>query len=72
MTPANLDELRKVKDPVERALAAAAYIAARKTAIEDARRIRDDAVRAVRKTHSISQTAKACGLSEATVKAITR
>lgn len=72
MTPRNLDELRAVKDPIARALAAAAYIAEREQAIETARRIRDDAVREVRKTLSISKTAVACGISEATVKAIKR
>lgn len=70
--PRNLDEVRAVTDPVARALAAAAYIEARESAIEEARRIRDAAVREVRKTLSISKTAAACGLSPATVKAVTR
>jgi AraC-like DNA-binding protein len=71
-TPANLDELRRVKDPAARALAAAAYIAAREEAIREARRIRDAAIVEYAKEHSISQTAKACGVSESTVKVVTR
>ena len=72
MTPRNLDELRSVRDPAERALAAKAYIAQREDAITAARRIRDDAIRVYSEAHSISETAAACGVSPATVKVVKR
>lgn len=72
MPPRNLEELRAVSDPAERAIAAKAYIEAREEAISEARQIRDEAIRAYAKTHSISETAAACGVSPATVKVVRR
>lgn len=72
MTPRNLAELRDIRDSAARALAAKDYIEARQEAIREARQIRDDAVRAYAETHSISETAAACGISPATVKVIRR
>jgi AraC-like DNA-binding protein len=72
VTPRNLDELRAVKDPARRAQDAAAYIVEREKAIKAARQIRDAAIVEYAKEHSISQTAKACGVSESTVKVVTR
>jgi DNA invertase Pin-like site-specific DNA recombinase len=67
-----LDELRAIREPAARAVAAKAYIEQREQAIKEARQIRDDAVRAYSKTHSISETANMCGVSQATVKVIRR
>jgi hypothetical protein len=72
MTPRNLQELRAIREPAARALAAKAYIEQREEAIKDARRIRDEAVLEYSETHSLSETAAACGISIGTVKVIRR
>lgn len=72
MTPRNLDELRAIREPAARAVAAKAYIEQREQAIKEARQLRDDAIRAYSETHSISETAVACEVSPATVKVIRR
>lgn len=70
--PGTLDELRAIRDPAARALAAKAYIERREQAIRDARAIRDDAIRRYSETHSLSQTAAACGVSVTVVKQVKR
>lgn len=70
--PGSLDELKSIKDPAERALAAKAYIERREQAIREARAIRDEAIRAYGDTHSLSQTASACGVSITVVKQVKR
>lgn len=44
MTPPNLDALRAIPDPADRAIAAGVYIAEREEAIRVARQIRDEAI----------------------------
>ena len=72
MTLHNLGELLAIRDSAARALAAAEYIAASEQAIRGARRIRDAAILEYSKAHSITETAKACGVSVATVKVVKR
>lgn len=66
--PRNLDELRAVRDPAQRALAAAAYIEQREQAIAEARSVRDDAIRALLGEHGPTKTARMCGVSVSHVK----
>lgn len=72
MTPRNLDELRAINDPAQRALAAAAYIVEREDAIRKAREIRDAAIKEFAEDHSIAATARACAVSVSTVKVVLR
>lgn len=70
--PANLTELKAVKSATERAIAAGAYITAREEAIAEARKVRDDAVRAVAAEVGPTKAAQACGVSLSLVKVVTR
>lgn len=71
-SPANLDALRAVVDPAERAQAALAYVAARQEAIAEARRIRDAAIRELVDDRGVTATAREVGLSVSQVKAVRR
>jgi len=69
--PRNLAELRKIRDPIERALAAKAYVAERQDAIRQANTVRDDAIRALLKAgNGVTATARACGVSVSHVKLV--
>ena len=70
MTIANLDELRKVKDPAERARAARDYITAREAAITEARKIRAGAIADLLKDHGVTEVARLCDVSVSTVKLV--
>lgn len=70
--PRTLDELRSVRDPLAQALAAKSYIERAEDAARQARRVRDAAIREYLKEHGPTETAKACGVSLATVKALRR
>lgn len=69
-SPANITELRALPSGVERIQAADAYIAARETAIREARTIRDGDVRALVAEHGPAEAARRAGLSLSTVKII--
>jgi len=68
VAPANLNELRAVRDPAARARAARAYVKARQDAIATALGIRDDAIRALLQDHGPSEVARLCDVSLSTVK----
>lgn len=66
--PRTLDDLRSVKDPATRAIAARAYVDQRREAIATALDIRDAAIREVLKLNGPSKTARMCKVSLSTVK----
>lgn len=68
--PANLDELRKISGVHSRVLAADRYIAAREQAIEQAREIRNAAIREIVDTYGVTETARLTGYHVSTIKAI--
>lgn len=70
--PGTLDQLRAIRDPAKQAQAAKAYIENGEAKLTEARRIRDEAVRALAKSHSKAEVARIAGLSLAMVKIITR
>lgn len=69
--PANLDELTAIRDPRDRALAAAAYIDQREKAIAIARGIRDGAIRGLLiKGYGPTAVARMCEVSVSQVKLV--
>lgn len=71
--PPNLDVLRHIPDPVERAVKALAYIAERKNALTEARRIRDDAIETLlHQGTDIPAIAAAVGMSIGHIKLVKR
>lgn len=64
MTTTSLAELRKL----------GAQVQAAERALSEARRVRDDAIRDVRRTtrHTVDEIAEAAAVSPATVKSVTR
>ena len=71
--PGTLDALKAITDPEEQALAATAYIAQRREAIEHALHIRDEAiVRLLRAGHGVTAVAKVTGMSTTHVKNVQR
>ena len=74
VTPRTLDELKAVKDPTARALAAKAYLEQGEEKLSQARRVRDLAIQEVLKDRDLTaaQVAAACGVSVSTVKALKR
>ena len=72
VTVDTLEQLRKVREPAARALAAKDYIQSGEQKLGQARDIRDAAVQEYLKSHTVAETAQACGLSESTVKALKR
>lgn len=68
--PRNMDELRAIKDPEQRANAATAYIEAGEEKIREARRIRAEDIRALVKKHGLAETSRRLNLNLSTVKAI--
>lgn len=71
--PANLDQLRHIPDPTQRAIAAKAYIAERVEALASARRIRDDAIAVLlSQGGKPADVARLCGVSASHVKFVKR
>lgn len=68
--PANLDELRAIPDPTQRAKAAQDYITAREAALAEARRVRDEAIAALLESSGPTAVAEAVGMSLAHVRNI--
>jgi len=68
--PRNLEELRAVSDGVARVRAAQAYLALGEEKLSEARKLRDDAVRALVEEHGPAEAARLTGLSVSSVKAI--
>jgi hypothetical protein len=71
--PRNLDELRAIPAPLERATAAGRYIAAGQSKLTEARDLRDAAIGAALDDRmGPTAVARACGVSLSHVKAIKR
>lgn len=71
--PPNLDALRLVPDPAERAKAAKAYVAEREAAISAARTIRDQAIATlIAQGTALPTIAQACEVSVSHVKLVKR
>jgi hypothetical protein len=68
MTPHTLDELRKMSPGSDRALAIAAYIKAGEQKLRDARKLRDDDLRALAAQHGPAKAARLAKVSLSTVK----
>lgn len=69
--PKNLAELKKIRDPAERALAAKAYVADRQEAIREANAVRDEAIVGLLTAgQGVTATARACGVSVSHVKIV--
>jgi hypothetical protein len=66
--PRNLDELRAVKAPADRAVAARAYVEQRQEAIRQALAVRDAAIRELLENSGPSEVARLCDVSLSTVK----
>lgn len=66
--PRTLDELRAIKDPAARVRAADQYIAMGEEKVREARRIRDNDLRALAEKHGPAQAARLSGRSLSTVK----
>lgn len=68
-----LEDLARLRDPVERARAAVAFIAYAEARAKQARDIRDEAVRAAHASGlSKPEVGRRTGITLATVKAVTR
>lgn len=68
--PPNLEALHAIKDPAKQVLAAKAYIEAREKAIDQARGIRDAAIRALLAKHGPTQVATMAQVSVSHVKSV--
>lgn len=68
--PKTIDELRAVRDPEARVKAADAYIHNGTEKLKEARRLRDEAIRALVALHGPSEAARRAGVSLSTVKLI--
>lgn len=68
--PPNINALRAMTPGPERIRAADDYIAQREEAIRDARRIRDDDIRALVAEHGPAEAARRSGRSLSTVKLV--
>ena len=66
--PRTLGDLRRISDPIARALAARAYVDQREVAISQALWIRDEAIRELCKHYGPSDVARRCKVSLSTVK----
>lgn len=69
---ADLDELRAMPPGLDRIAAAEGCIANHEDAVREARRIRDDGIRAWAAEHGPAETARATGMPLPTVKVINR
>lgn len=70
--PRNLDELRAVTGNEQRVAAADAYLARVHDAQQEARALREEAIRGLITEHGPSKAARLAGVSLTTVKAIRR
>lgn len=70
--PRNLDELRAVPDRVERIHAASAYIEYCESRLAEARRFRDEDIRALAVLEGMAAAGRLAGVSLSTVKQIRR
>lgn len=71
-SPRNLAEVRAVREPAARALAAKAYADARREAIREVLVIRDEAIRELLADHGPTEVARLCGVSLSHVKLVRR
>lgn len=68
VTPPNLDEFRRMSAGLDRANAIAAYIKAGEQKIREARRLRDEDIRALAAQHGPAKAARLLGVGLSTVK----
>jgi hypothetical protein len=68
--PRNLDQLKAIADPAERARAAKAYVQRAEKAISDALAVRNEAILLVLGSNGVTATANLCGVSVSTVKLV--